>query len=120
MKSTSETDVIYVDDLHAWAKGDLRTMAALQLLDESNLIAHIWIDRFIKTDPWLHFDFDAMKRQIRRAPFSGAEQSIAEAALSLAGKLDVDLGSLALSLDQTNLTALLDAIAQASGKPEVR
>lgn len=117
---TADTDVIYVEDLHTWAKGDLRNMAAIQLLDNTDLIAHIWLDQFIKTTPWIHFDFEAMKRQIRRAPLGTGEQALAEAALSLAGKLDVDLGSIALSLDEANLTALLDAIAQAGGKPEAR
>jgi len=117
---TTSNDTIYVEDLHAWAKGDLRNMAALQLLDNTDLIAHIWLDQCIRTDPWTHFDFDAMKRQIRRAPLGTGEQAVAEAALSLAGKLDVDLGSIALSLDEANLTALLDAIAQAGGKPGMR
>ena len=110
---TGSTDTISVEDLHAWAKGDLRNMAALQLLDASNLIAHIWLDQFIKTDPWLYFDFEAMKRQIRRAPLGAGERAVAEAALSLAGKLDVDLGGIAFSLDQDNLAALLDAVALA-------
>ena len=117
---TTQADTIYVEDLHAWAKGDLRAMAALQLLDDSNLIAHHWIDQFIKATPWLHFDFDAMKRQLRRAPLGAGERAVAEAALSLAGKLDTDLGSIALSLDHDNLAALLDAIALAGGKPETR
>lgn len=118
MNNAPET--IDVADLHAWAAGDLRMMAALQLLDESNLIVHDWIARFIKTDPWLHLDFDAMKRQIRRAPLASGEQAIVEAALSLAGKLDVDLGATALSLDESNLEALQAAIALAGGRPQVR
>lgn len=106
---------IDIDGLHAWAKGDLRTMAALQLLDESKLIVHSWTGRFVKTDPWLHFDFEDMKRQVRRSPLGTGERAVAESALSLAGKLDIDLGATALSLDQANLEALLAAIALAGG-----
>ncbi|WP_199043174.1 hypothetical protein [Glycomyces salinus] len=113
---STATDTIDVADLHAWAAGDLRMMAALQLLDASNLIAHDWIGRFIKTDPWLHFDFEAMKLGLARSPLASGEQAIAEAVLSLVGQVDIDLGGTALSLDQANLTVLCEAIALAGGK----
>ncbi|GAB3219343.1 hypothetical protein GCM10027447_01990 [Glycomyces halotolerans] len=112
---TTSKNKIHVDDLHAWARGDLRMMAAVRLLDDSDLIAHTWVDQFINTDPWLHIDFETMRRKLRRSPLSTGEQAIAEAALSLAGHLDADLGSIAITLDHTQLEHLQAAIALAGG-----
>lgn len=113
---TTTTDTIDVGELHAWASGNLRLMAAVKFLDDTDLILRPVIAKHAKTDYGVYFDFDSLRRSLNRSRFSSGERAAVEAALSLAGKLDVDLGGLALSLGRTYMDALLDAITFDHGR----
>lgn len=113
---TAATDTIDVAELHAWASGNLRLMAAVKFLDDTDLILRPVIAKHAKTDYGVYFDFDSLRRSLNRIPFSSGEKAAVEAALSLAGKLDVDLGGLALSLGQSYKTALIDALTFDHGR----
>jgi len=114
--SSQTIDTIDVADLHAWASGSLRLMAAIKLLDDTDMILEPQVVKYVKTDDWVYFDFEAMRRGLSRMRFSSGEKAVVEAALSLAGKLDVDLGGLALSLGPAYKAALIDAFTFDHGR----
>ena len=114
--STTTSETIDVAELHAWASGDLRLMAAIKLLDDTDMILNPQIAKYAKSDDWVYFDFEALRRGLSRVRLSSGEKAVVEAALSLAGKLDVGLGDLALSLGQGYKAALIDAFTFDHGR----